>query len=325
MLGAEGTVEVDIDQTDLLAFRGQIVDGFLSGLGDRAHGDDNAVGLGMAVVVEEPVFAAGYARDLVHIFLDDGGNGVIVAVRGLAVLEEHVGILGHAAVYGSVGVESAVAEGCESLLVDERGQGLGVDLFDFLDLMGGSETVEEVDERNAALYGCEMGDAGQIHNLLDAAFGEHGEAGLANRHDVLMVAENRKGMAGEGARADVKHTWEQLAGNLIHVGNHQQQSLTGCIGSCQSSCLKRAVNGTGSTPFALHFLNVNGTSEHILAACGRPFIDIFSHCRRRCDGIDGGYLCEQIADMGGCLVAIASQEFLFFTHCEIVDILDNLR
>ena len=36
----------------------------------------------------------------------------------------------------------------------------------------------------------QMGHGGQIHDLLDVALAQHGEAGLAAGHDVGVVAEN---------------------------------------------------------------------------------------------------------------------------------------
>ena len=93
-----------------------------------------------------------------------------------------------------------------------------------LHLMGGTEAVEEVQERHAALDGGQVRDGGQVHDLLDVALGEHGEAGLAAGHDVGVVAE------------DVQRAWKrygprhgtprQLLGcDLVHVGDHEQQAL----------------------------------------------------------------------------------------------------
>ena len=59
----------------------------------RAHGNDDAVGVGRAVVVEQLVVGAELGVDLVHVLLDHGGQRVVVAVAGLAVLEEDVAVL----------------------------------------------------------------------------------------------------------------------------------------------------------------------------------------------------------------------------------------
>ena len=83
MLGGEGTVEVDLDQADLLALGHEVIDDLVQGLADGAHGDDDVLGLGIAVVVEELVVSAGQLADGVHLLLHDLGQGVVGAVAGL--------------------------------------------------------------------------------------------------------------------------------------------------------------------------------------------------------------------------------------------------
>ena len=69
---------------------------------------------------------------------------------------------------------------------------------DLLDLVGGTETVKEVDEGDAALDGGQMGHGGQVHDLLHITLGQHGKAGLTAGHDVGVVAEDVQRMAGHG-------------------------------------------------------------------------------------------------------------------------------
>ncbi len=57
-----------------------MVDGFLSGLGHRAHGNYYAVGIGSAIVIKQAIFAAGYLGNLVHVFLYDLRHGIVVGV-----------------------------------------------------------------------------------------------------------------------------------------------------------------------------------------------------------------------------------------------------
>ena len=314
MPGAEGTIEVYRNQTDFLALGGEVVDSFLGGLCHRAHGDDDALGVGSAVVVEQVVLAAGDFADGGHVAFDNLGHGLVVFVGGFAVLEEDVGVLGSTAGDWLVGVEGAVAEVGQGVLVKEGGESVAVDFLNLLNLMRGAETVKEVDEGDAALDGGEVGDTGQIHYLLYRTFGEHGEAGLTARHDVLVVAEDAEGVAGEGAGRDVENAWQQLAGNLVHIWNHQQQALRGSVGGGEGTGLERAVNSTGGAALALHFLHEDCLAEHVLAACGRPFIDILRHRRRRGDGIDGCYFRKHIAHMRCGLVAVAGEEFFRFIH-----------
>ena len=70
-----------------------------------------------------------------------------------------------------------------------------------------------------------MSHAAQVHDFLYGAFGQHGKACLTHRHHVLMVAEDAQCMAGDGARAYMENARQHFAGDLIHVGYHQQQSL----------------------------------------------------------------------------------------------------
>ena len=96
----------------------------------------------------------------------DCGHSVVVLVACLAVLEEYVGILGHTACYGSIGIEGAGAELGESLAVYERSEVIIFESLDFLYFVAGTESVEEVDERYAALDCCKMSNTGKIHYFL---------------------------------------------------------------------------------------------------------------------------------------------------------------
>ncbi len=116
----------------------------------------------------------------------------------------------------------------------------------------------------------------------------------------------------------MEHAGKKLTGNLVHVRNHQQQTLRSCIGCGEGTCLKRAVNRTCSTAFALHFLHEHCLAEDVLTSCRSPFIHIFSHCGGRGDRIDSGNLCEHIRDMRSSLVAVTGQEFLFLTHKTVI-------
>ncbi len=71
----------------------------------------------------------------------------------------------------------------------------------------------------------QMRHQGQIHDLLHGSGSQQGKAGLANRIDVRVITEDAQGMGGNGACGHVKHHGHQLAGNLVHIGDHQQESL----------------------------------------------------------------------------------------------------
>ena len=136
------------------------------------------------------IFSAGDFRDFAHVVFYDFGHCIVVVVAGFAVLEENVAVFSHAAGYRSVGVERSFAEFCNSLTVEQRFEVFLLEHFDFLDFVRCAESVKEVYERHAALYGCEMSYRREVHNFLHAAFGKHCAACLACCHHVLVVAED---------------------------------------------------------------------------------------------------------------------------------------
>ena len=135
MLDGERTVQAHLHEADLLAMRVEVVDDLLGNVAERTHADDDAVGIGGAIVVEEAVVGAELLVDLVHVLLDDGGERVVGGVACLAVLEEGVVVLVRAACVRMLGVEAVVAEGFDGIHVDHVGQVGVIPLGDLLDLM----------------------------------------------------------------------------------------------------------------------------------------------------------------------------------------------
>ena len=88
------------------------------------------------------------------------------------------------------GRQSTAAELLQGLLVYQRSEVVVLQHFNLLDFVRRAETVEEVQERHAALDGRQVCHAGQIHHFLYGTFAQHGETGLAARHDILMVTED---------------------------------------------------------------------------------------------------------------------------------------
>src|SRR5699024_4608489 len=58
LVGTERTIQTDLHQTHLLAVSVEVVDDFLGHVADGAHGDDDAVSVGSAVVVEQLIVGA---------------------------------------------------------------------------------------------------------------------------------------------------------------------------------------------------------------------------------------------------------------------------
>ncbi len=281
-----------------------VVDDFLGDVADGAHGHDDAVGVGSAVVVEELVVGAELGIDLGHVLLDDGGDGVIVLVGGLAVLEEDIAVLVRAAHGGMLGAEGAVAESLNGVHIDHFLQIVVIPDLDLLDLVGGAETVEEVEERDAALNGGQMRHGAEVHDFLDVAFGQHGEAGLTAGHNVAVITEDVQGVAGDGTGGNVEHARQQLAGDLVHIGDHQQQALGCGVGGGQSTGVQGSMNGAGRTGLRLHLLHLDGRAEDVLAALGRPLVNIVGHRAGRGDGIDSGNFGKGVGYVGSGGIAV---------------------
>ncbi len=111
-------------------------------------------------------------------------------------------------------------------------------LLDLGDFVRGAEAVEEMHERNARFEGCGLGDEGGVHDLLDVVGGQQRPAGLADGHHVLVIAEDGQPLGGDGARSHMNDARRQFAGDLVHVGDHEQQALRRGEGGRQTSALQ---------------------------------------------------------------------------------------
>ena len=311
---AEGTIEMDGHAAGLLALGVEVVDDGLDGLGHRTHSHDDVLGILGTVVGEGGVVAAGQLADLSHILGHDVGQSVVVLVLQLAGLEIDVAVLGGTAGHVVLGVEGVLAESLEGLLVNERTQVFHIPGLDFLDLVAGAETVEEVEERHAALEGGEVCHRGEVHHLLHRALGEECEARLAGAHHVGVVAEDGEGLGGEGAGAHVEHAGQQLAGNLVHIRDHQQQTLRSGVGGGQSTGLEATVHGTCGAGLALHLDDLHGLAEEVLTTAGGPLVDILGHRAGRGDGVDSCYLAEHVGNVCCSTVTVTCHKLFFFCH-----------
>ncbi len=253
------------------------VHGFLDGFTDRAHGNDDVLGVRGAHIVEGLVAAAGEFFQLLHIMHNHFRDLIVEFVGGLSYLEENVRILGGTADHRVLRVQGPVAEFLHGIHVNELAQIVVVQHLDLLDLMRGTEAVEEMQERDAALDGCQMGDGCQIHDLLDGVGSQHGKAGLAGGHDVGVIAENVQRVGGKAAGTDVHNAGQQFPCDLVHVGNHEQQALGRGVGGGQGACGQGTVESTCRAGLGLQLGDLDGLSEQVFAAVGCPLIDLFRH------------------------------------------------
>ena len=288
MLYRERTIKSYFEQTDLFAFRKQIVDGFFDRIADRTHCNDKLFRIGSAVVVEELIITADLLVDLLHITFNDCGNSVVILVAGFSCLEEDVGVLSGTAENGMLGVESALSEFVDSLHVDHFGKILVIPDFNLLNFMAGSEAVKEMNEGDSAFDSCKMCNSAEIHNLLNVAGAKHCKAGLAASHNVTVVAENVQCMRSDTTCGYMDNTGKKFTGDLVHIGDHEEQTLGSGVSCGERTCCQRAVDCTGCAALGLHLDDLNGLSENIFLAFGSPFVGYFRHRGGRSDRINSG-------------------------------------
>ena len=225
MFDRERAVQVDFQETDLLALAVQVFDSLTDHTRGGTHRDDDAVGVRRAIVIEQTVVAAGHLVDLVHVVFHDARNCLIERVRGLPRLEVDVGIHDGTAHDRALRIQAALAERVERLLVDEALQFFVIDDVDLLDLVGRPKAVKEVYERDPALDRREMGDCREVHVFLDGVGAEHRHAGLTAGHDVRVLAEDRERVRADGSRADVQDARLELSREAVERRDHQEESL----------------------------------------------------------------------------------------------------
>ena len=118
MLHREGAVQMDVKNAYLFAVGVQCISHVLADIGDRADGDDDAVRIRCAVVVEEVVASAGDFADFVHVVLDNVRQRIVEGVGCFAVLEVDIRVFSRAADDRMIRVESPGTECSKGLLVD---------------------------------------------------------------------------------------------------------------------------------------------------------------------------------------------------------------
>ena len=181
-----------------LAGGDQRVDGLLDRAAGGAHDDDDALGVRRAVVVDQPVAAAGPRRELVHDLLDDAGHGQVERVGRLAGLEEDVGVLGRAAHdRARPGVRPRPRKARTS---SSRTSARMSSSSSSAILSISCEVRKPSKKWRNGTRAAERGGVGherEVVGLLHRAGGEHRPARRAGVHHVAVVAEDRQGVRGD--------------------------------------------------------------------------------------------------------------------------------
>ena len=229
-LGSERTVQANFYNAYLLALLCQIVDGLLDRVVDGTHGNNHMLRVCGAVIVEQLIVGADLGIYLVHVLLHDRRKRVVVRIAGLSYLEEDIRVLSGASLAGVVGIQRSLTELVDGVHIRHLLQILIIPGLNFLNFMGGTESIEEVDERNLALDRCQMSNRSQVHYFLNAGLAEHRAASLTARVNIGMVAKDRKSVGRQSTGRYVEYARKLLAGDLIQVRDHQQKTLGSRIG-----------------------------------------------------------------------------------------------
>ena len=151
-----------------------------------------------------------------------------------------------------------------------------------------------------------MSNCGQVHSLLYRVGCDHAESGLTAAHNVGVISEDVKSVGGNAAGSYVEYGRSLLTCELVHVGDHEEQTLGSCEGGGKSSGSDSAVNSTCSTCFGLHLYDLNFFAKDIYSILGSPVVHVFCHRGGRCDRVDRSYLRERICNMSGSGVSVHS-------------------
>ena len=205
----------------------------------------------------------------------------------------------------------------DRFVVDHRPHRIAGHVPDLCHFVGGAESIEKMQHGHARAKSDGLGDQRQIHHLLGSIRREHGEARCACGHDIAVITENRQGLAGQGSRRDVKDRRSEFPGNLVHVRQHEQQTLGCGKRRRQSAALKRTVDSTGSAGLGLHLDHSRDRAPEIGSGLGRPLVRPFAHRRRRSDRIDRYDFVRQVRDARGGFIAVDRQIVLFLRHTAV--------
>ena len=300
----ERSVQVNLQETYFFAFCIQGFYYFLSNACYGTHSNDHVFSIGSTEVVEQLIVSACDLVDFVHVFFNDSRQVCVERCACFSVLEEYVGVLYCGTLNGMFGVQCVLSEFSQSILVDQFAQIFIVHNFDFLQFVGSTETVEEVDERYGAFDCGQVSNTSQIHYFLNGSGGQHSAADLTASHNVGVVTEDGESVCTYCTGRYVEYTGFQLTSDSVHRGDHQQETLRRCVCCCQSACFQGAVHRTGSTCFRFQFQQTYCLTEQVfLTICG-PAVYVFRHGRGGSDGVNCSYFCKCIRDICSSFITV---------------------
>ena len=204
------------------------------------------------MVFKQSILPTRELREAVHGALDDFGTCGIERIHRLASLEKNIGVLCRPAQNRMVRGQRAGAMLEDIPLVDHRAKNIFAEELDFRDLVRGPKAVEEMKERDSRFERRGVSDHGEIVRLLHRSRREHGPAGCSRGHHVAVVPENRERLRCDRSRRDMENARRQFSGDLVHVRNHQEQTLRCRKCRAEGAGLQCAMDGSRRAAFTLH-------------------------------------------------------------------------
>ncbi len=273
---------------------------------------DHPLGIRGADIVEQLVLAAGELGELVHLLLDDRGRGLVELVDRLAALEVDIRVLRCAAEHRAV-----------------RGEGAGA-VRDQLIVDHGASCRPRSAPRSSGL----RARCGTRRRNARTERGSAGSAAWAIRAKswaswTLLEASMpkpvwRTAMTSEWS-PKIESAWQasdagrhvedrrrELAGDLVHVRDHQQQALGGRERGGQRAGGQGAVHRAGGAAFGLQFADMRDRAPDILLAGRAALIGNFAHRRGGSDRINRNHLVRSMRYVGDRVVAVNRYHLL--TH-----------
>ena len=297
-------VQPHLQHAHFLAAGQQVLDRLVHGLGAGSHEHDDPLGVQRADVVEQLVTPPGKFAEAIHRILHEPRKRVVIGIGALARLEEHVRVLRRAAQHRVFRRQRPRSMRRDEVGVEHGAHGVGFHRRDLRHLVRGAEAVEEMDHRNAPCQRRRLRDQREVLRLLRRVGGEQRAAGGAAGHDVGLVAEDRQRVGRQRPRRHVQHEWRQLAGDLVEVGNHQQQPLAGGEAGRQRAGGERAVQRARCAAFRLHLDDFRHRAPQVGPCLRGPLVRPLAHAGRRRDGVDRDHLVAEVGDTGNGLIAI---------------------
>mgnify|MGYP003650563566 CR=1 FL=1 len=153
-----------------------------------------------------------------------------------------------------------------------------------------------------------MRNQGQVRRFLHSIRRQQRAPCRTAGHDVAVISEDREPLRREGACAHMQGQRQQLAGDLVEIGHHQQEPLRRGEGRRQGTAEETAVHCSRHSAFGLHLHHARHLSPQVFPSARRPLVTRLGHGRRWRDRIDRDDFVESVGDGSDRLIGIARDE-----------------